>query len=442
MNKLQIVLIQLLTIALVAASSYSGAANIINIAATGSTAYSITTTDLPETAGIDLSIEYDAEAFGAPIVVNKGALATNAIMESNVSTPSIVRIVLITSGAIKGTGELLSVKFTSKGKVPKKSTKIGLNPSFFSASGNQLKVQSTFDHSLPATKNNSDLPLTAQTGTQAGAQTVTQATTQDIATGTVSIGTISFPVAQQQQRQKVEQKEQENRDIQQPDSTQQSSSAPAAELSKAVPPALMNDFSNNKTGSLPAGLGFIKGALVSFNEYKGPRTLKAFAPLFDENEAKIAGIIQSPAIAVADGKVLVTIALDLPKGAAPNFSFKGANMKSIRRLSETKLELDVMPQKGKSDVRLSIFLKGDSIVIPLNVVPPLNQAVTVKMSSLSVAALDNMLVNNLKNNKPVYDLNSDGKQDYVDDYILVAHWLLKQKRSLSGSGLKPAVSGK
>jgi hypothetical protein len=337
---------------------------------------------------------------------------------------------------------LLSISFTSKGKVPKKSTKIGPNPSFFSASGTQLKVQSTFDHSLPVTENNSELTLAVQTGTKAVAQTVTQTTTQEVATGTVSIGTISFPVAQQQQRQKDEQKKQGNIDKQQPDSTQQSSSAPAAELSKVVPSALMNDSNNNKTGSLPAGLRSIKGALVRFNEYKGPRTFKAFAPLYDESEAKMAGIIQSPTIAVSDGKVLVTIVLDLPKGAAPNFSFKGANMKSIRRLSETKWELDVMPQKGKSDVRLSIFLKGDRVVIPLLVVPPLNQTVTVKMSSLSVAALDNMLVNNLKNNKPVYDLNSDGKQDYVDDYILVAHWLLKQKRSLSETGLKPAVSGK
>jgi hypothetical protein len=108
-------------------------------------------------------------------------------------------------------------------------------------------------------------------------------------------------------------------------------------------------------------------------------------------------------------------------------------------VSERKWELDALPQKGKSDVRLSLLLKGEHIEIPLVVVPPLGQAAARQVDALSAAALDALLAKPVKNGKPLYDLNSDSKQDYQDDYLLVAHWLLKQQQSASGAARKPAA---
>ena len=165
--------------------------------------------------------------------------------------------------------------------------------------------------------------------------------------------------------------------------------------------------------------------------------MKRLSNLFDERNLQASGIVQSPAIVVSDGKTLVTVAVDLANETdTPSFSLKGANLKSIRRVSSKKWELDALPQKGKSDVRLSIILKGERIEIPLVAVPPLHQA-GAELIALPVAALDALLAKPLKNSKPAYDLNSDGLQDYVDDYILVAHWLLKQQRSV---GKKPAAN--
>ena len=235
---------------------------------------------------------------------------------------------------------------------------------------------------------------------------------------------------------KAELKKQEEVDEKKSESAEQESKKPATESKEPIPAA--------KEVKKSQKLQSTKGVLSSFRDYKGSRSLKGFSELFENSDGKVAGIVQLPEIAVSDGKKVVTVSLDLPSETdSPSFSFRGANMKAIRRLSDIKWEVDALPQKGKSDVRLSIILKSEDIDVPLIVVPMLDKA-NAGFASLSVAELDAYLAKPLKNNKPQYDLNTDGKQDYLDDYILVAHWLLKQKQSGNAAGQKkkPAAVGK
>ncbi len=89
-------------------------------------------------------------------------------------------------------------------------------------------------------------------------------------------------------------------------------------------------------------------------------------------------------------------------------------------------------------MRLSIILGDERTEISLVAVPPINQTGALLLS-LSDAALDDQLAKPLTNNNPAYDMNSDGKQDYLDDYILVAHWLLKQKLSVKKEDKTPQL---
>lgn len=427
MSKLRFILTILSLIMLVAASDYSEAATPITLkVSSDATSYSIKATELPEASGVDLSITYDAAALKDPKVTS-GALVAGAIMVPNTETPGFVRIVIVTGGVIKGTGELVSITFTKKENTPAKQPTLSSNA--YSVTGSQIAVQSVSETPQPLSESKVE------------GDTTKISTTAGTTAGTVYSGTISLPDPIQQQEQKVKSVKQENPDDSQPAPSQHESPATAAESSEAASAAIINE-SSKKTASLPSSLHSIKGVLTRFSEYRGPRTLKGFAAIFDKNEAKTAGIVQTPAIVVSDGKTLLTVELDLSNDAAPSFSLKGANMKSIRRISDKIWELDAMPQKGKSDVRLSILLKGESTEIPLVVVPPLNQAAVAKLNTLTVVTLDTMLATPLKNNKPLYDLNSDGKQDYVDDYILVAHWLLKQQQRVNGAGRKPSAAGK
>ena len=65
--------------------------------------------------------------------------------------------------------------------------------------------------------------------------------------------------------------------------------------------------------------------------------------------------------------------------------------------------------------------------ISLVVIPPLDAAVNKATQSLSEKGINALLAKGQSKGKLVYDLNSDGHQDYLDDYILVAHYLLKMQ---------------
>lgn len=450
---LRLTLTLLLLTVLVAASDYGEAATIINIAPTGVATYSITATDLQESAGIDLLITYDAVALKTP-QVKSGALTAGAMMEANVSIPGIVKIVFITAGAIKGTGELASVTFAGKGSTPK------LSSSVYAASGAQLAVLSTSGSPQPPTDNKSDDgsvrnsagSSTAVTGGGSAAGSVgsmstsvnLQSTQTAVQTGSTVVSTLTLPASGDPKTPFLEdgrkdgiREETVYRNVP-ADSVAVESVRSAARTEVAAAAVASGD----KTAGSRSTLKTSQSVLDRFRTYKDSRTVKRLMALFDESTLHAAGIVQSPAIVVSDGTSLVTVAVDLSHNADnPSFSLKGANLKSIRRVTDKKWELDALPQKGKSDVRLSIILKGERTEIPLVAVPPLNQT-GANPAALSVAALDALLARPLKNSKPVYDLNSDGRQDYLDDYILLGHWLLKQQRSTNSVARNPAAAGK
>lgn len=171
--------------------------------------------------------------------------------------------------------------------------------------------------------------------------------------------------------------------------------------------------------------------LQRFRAFKGARTVKVLAPLFDAGAAAKKDVVQVPDIAVSDGKNMVTVKIELAaSGMVPNFSLRGANLKSIRPISDRIWELDALPQKGKSDVHLSVLLGSERVDIPLVVIPPLDPELVKQTQDLSEAGVNALLAKaEPKPGKLQYDMNSDGRQDYIDDYVLVAHYLLKKQKT-------------
>lgn len=437
MQNLRFTLTILLLTVLVAFSKYSEAAAPIAIRPTGPASYSITASDLPDAAGIELTVLYDSTALGEP-KVKSGTLTSSAMMQENVATAGVVRIVFITGGVIKGSGEVASVTFTSKGKPPAFITQ--LTSSAYSASGSQIAVQSISETTQTPGESKVESDKTKSSTDSETAPTTTIATTPKY---TTTIGTVTLPqeagsksdLARQDSR--IEERREEPQYQNDSAKTGGNSQVPReVTAAVAVPEA--------KSVAVHPILKSSQSVLDRFRAYNEVRTVKRLVKLFDESSLHEAGIVQTPAIVVTDGKSHATISIDLASVAdTPSFSLKGANLKSIRRLSNNKWELDTLPQKGKADVRLSIILKGTSAEIPLVVVPPLIQA-GASLVVLSESALDGLLAKSQKNNKPVYDLNSDGKQDYLDDYILLAHWLLKHQKGTSETGQKkkPAAASK
>jgi hypothetical protein len=430
----------LLLTVLFVSSGVGEAASVITIAPSGTAAYSITASDLPESAGIDLTVRYDAAALGTPRV-KSGPLAAGAMMEANGSAPGIIRIIFITAGTIKGTGELASVTFTPQGTVPASPPK--LTSSLYSVSGTQLPVQTASGSPQPdpvaeiaagGSKNSGS-------GIASGGSGVVPTTSTGQTSAQITVGgSVTLPQEPVRETARRDEIKDEPSAAPEPSDTGavSVSGAPALREQQSAPSAVPETGSTSSLSALKS----IQSVPERFRTFKGTRTVKSLAPLLDNASLHAAGIIQKPSISVSDGRSTVTVTVDLAGDAdTPSFTLKGANLKSIRKVAERKWELDALPQKGKSDVRLSIILSSSQVEIPLVVVPPLTPA-GAKLVSLPTAAFDALLAKPLNKSAPAYDLNSDGRQDYLDDYILLVHRLLLQARSADGAPLKPSSTGK
>lgn len=440
----RIILKTLVLTGLIAVPVVGEAASVITITPVGTAAYSITATDLQESAGIDLSIAYDATALSGPQVTS-GALIAGAYMVPNVATPGHIRIGIVTGGVIKGSGELVAIAFTRTGTAPAPNPI--LRSSVYSAAGLQLAVQSV---SAPPPPDSGTISGSNSKGTGSGSGTaatggsavsssgVVPPTNQTSTQITTAPGTVSLP---QEPVRDVVKKETPKEEPVYVNETPDAGAGVGTAVVREQTAASGAVTESAGAVSLPK-LKEYQSVLDRFRLFKGVRSVDSLAPLFDVTALQTAGIKQSPATVVSDGMSRMTVALELsPDTETPSFSLKGANIKSIRRVSEILWELDALPQKGKADVRLSIITKGDRLEIPLVVVPPLGMAGT-ELAALPVAALDAVLAKPLKNGRPAYDLNADGVQNYLDDYILLAHWLLKQGDSTKGVVRKPAAAGK
>ena len=430
MSKLRFITTILLLVVLVVASNYGEAATPITITTTGPAKYSIVATDLPDAAGMDLSVSYVKEFLEDPVVTSGALLPAGALMFPNTSTPGQIRIGIITGGSIKGTGAIVSISFTKIADPAPQPTLAP--PSVYSANGSQLAVQAVTETPKTSNDDKNDDDTTKNSTTAEVAPTTYIAKPPQ---STTTIGSVTLPQDVDGKNDLIRQGSVNEERREEPQYLNESVSPGGRSPDNREVAAVVAAPEAKSAAALPA-LKSSQGVLDRLRTSTDMRTLKRLVKLFDESALHEAGIVQTPAIVVADGKSPVTIAIDLAKVTdTPSFSLKGANLKAIRRLSNNKWELDALPQKGKSDVRLSIILKGDSVEIPLVAVPPLIQS-DVPLVVLSENALDGLLAKPLKNNKPAYDLNSDGKQDYIDDYILLAHWLLKQQHKASETGQK------
>jgi hypothetical protein len=458
------------TLVFFAGISTAGAVSSITISPDGgsTSTYSLNGVNIRDAASVDVSFSYDTTTLSGPVVNISPSLA-GVMMEANTSTPGFVRIVFLTS-AFKNDGQLATIAFTKVGDLPGRLYDARIN-SVYSPSGTQIAAQASIGPGSSTTNTTNTTSTASTTNPTSQISQISQTNTGG-STNSSNKGGMStvFDQAEKQilqrQLQQIQQSGMENGELKYPDELaqtqqntgtiqfdqgrpdqrrvdirkdEQKAEAPA-EVAKSTTqpapaePAYSSVAESDKNAAAPAKalsrLMSIETPIQRFLNFKGVRTLKNLAALFDVQKAVAAGLNQTPAIAMSDGKSRFTVKLELAaSGVTPNFTFKGANLKSIMPVSETAWELGALPQKGKLDVQLAILVGNEQVVLPLVVVPPLDAAVLKEAQGLSEAGVDAMLAKvDVKATKPVYDLNADGKQDLLDDYILVAHYLLNKQK--------------
>ncbi|ABB32080.1 pentapeptide repeat protein [Geobacter metallireducens GS-15] len=165
-----------------------------------------------------------------------------------------------------------------------------------------------------------------------------------------------------------------------------------------------------------------KGVLERFKGYSGDRTPKALRALFDEPVAT--SIKQDPAICITDGKMMIKVLLELPESGsnAPNFALRGARLTSLQKQGDNRWLIEAVPEAGKIEATLTI-VNGEKIVdYPLTVAPRVDVDVD-KNGVTDEGDFSLFLSKNGAAKVPAYDLNGDGKHDYIDDYIYTANYL-------------------
>jgi hypothetical protein len=176
-----------------------------------------------------------------------------------------------------------------------------------------------------------------------------------------------------------------------------------------------------------------RSVLTKFRDYKGEMTPKALQELFKPEEG--ANYRQQPPIALSDGMAAVKVRVAVPATAknAPNFALKDAKLVSLRRDGDAAWVVEAKPVKGTLSATVTMLLDGAITEIPVVVAPPTDITVVKPGVAPTEAEFSQFLKERGMDKAPRFDLNKDGKRDYLDDYIFTANYLVLTSKNQAGA---------
>lgn len=169
-----------------------------------------------------------------------------------------------------------------------------------------------------------------------------------------------------------------------------------------------------------------------FRSYGGNRTIEAYTALFDLPVNL--GWRQEPSVALSDGNSTVRLVLSRSgnDNTAPNFAFAGVRLVSMKRGPGNSWVIEVRPDKGVNQATLTALVDNSPTKYPITVAQPLE----MMGGSAGLKATEKDFAVFLKQrgtvNAPMYDLNRDGKRDYIDDYIFTANYVAAMRKVKNG----------
>ncbi len=359
-------------------------------------------------SGMELIVSYDSARLGNP-VVNAGGLIANSTMMVNTNNPGTIKIALVRATAYSGSGQVFDINFATHTG----GGSISISKLFF-IDFNGNPVTGSVGSSSPAGDSFWNAGTKNQEQQTQGSSTTT-ATTATTPAGTAaypSIGTITLPGDSSSQPQ--------------PQKTAETAQPGYQQVEKAPQPVEMSPVEKTKPAA-PTKDPEIKqtryaGIVERFRNFKGDRTLDALTNLFSKPVGEL--VRQEPPIAINTGDTIIRIFAGNPlttSDTVPTVATKGAKLLSLKNDDSGKgWILELAPRKELLEATVSILIVDRVIEIPLVVIPPVD-----KLSFLEsgVAAF----MKDFGAEKPQFDLNKDGKHDYIDDYIFTGHYLLEKK---------------
>ncbi|GFO56179.1 hypothetical protein GMSM_31860 [Geomonas sp. Red276] len=390
--------------------------------------------NLQGVGGIHLNIGYDSTTLSNPSVTT-GALLGGMMVVPNAGANPIQVAGVMSGKTITSNGVALSISFTpvagtagvitsfsvqavdSNGKNVAVATYIR-NPSAV-ASNTDTTAGSASGGGSPSGGTTPGTPGTTGTTDTTTAAKGTTSTQPFVAGGTLTFPGDSAPTDTQAPRaaQPADQ-EGQGRGASQGAAAQTASTPPADQQESTGKPAPQQVYQARQLVSV----------LERFRLFTGDKTPQNLMALFrPENSTTFA---QTPPVAIADGKSTVILTITgVPGDRAPNFSFTSAHYVALDRTGDGEWEIEVRPDQGTVGASVTMLHGGVVQEFPLTVAPRVDLPTAKKGTAPSEADFALFLKERGTASAPKYDLNGDGKRDYVDDYIYTANYLdrLQQK---------------
>jgi hypothetical protein len=377
------------------------AASTVAMTPSGGGSFVLQGSGVENAAAMDIIINYDASSLASPRVT-QGALIAGSMVAINNTTPGIVRMGIIRTTPIQGTGVIATLNFTTTGDAP--GNILALKVSFSNINGKPLPVVARITNPPSAAPDNTNV-----------------SSSQDVQSATASA------------------------------SAAPAGGAPAAPLVAAVPSGASLLVKNKEQTSVPAGetdpvseqtatsqadatsadavgitasaepsgekIQRLKSVLDRFKDYKGERTRKAFVRLFEQDE--MSGVRQYPPVALSDGKTPVRVTfISNTSSKAADVAVMGARFVSIKKDPDysNTWSVTLVPEKDTYEVSLAVSQRERKMVYPLAVAP---QARAGMNRTVIATAQDFDAYLKGRKQEGAY---GKGKK-YLNDYIVTANYL-------------------
>ena len=391
----------------------------VSITDSGDGRFSVNGAAMDGVAGIDLSISYDSALLSTP-AVTQGGLVSGAMMAFNTNNPGTIRVAIIITSkrSFTGSGQIIALHF------PGRSGSGGItsfNAKLIDPEGAPVQARISLSAAAPSASSggaftsptdslNQQSPLT----TQYQQPVATDRTTTAAAAALPSIGTLTLP-DDGKQPESLKKPEQP---VMEPPQQEQNQPPVATPILAEEPRAADTKAKTEKKSGEIRKTGY-PAVLDRFRIFQGERKIAALAELFSAPVSDEAG--QEPAIAISDGKQVVRVLTGFSSpddDAAPNFAATEARILSVKAAENSDgWIIDLIPAKGTMTAAVSILLGNRLFEVPVVTVPPVRN---LTFSEKEIAAF----LKDSTAEKPGFDLNDDGRHDYLDDYIYTGHYLL------------------
>lgn len=403
----------------------------------GNGVYVISASGLTGIEAVRFTLAYDPNVLTNPRV-ERGAFGNWMVFFPSIEKSGEVTVVFLNTSPNSGSGQLATIRFDKKTTT---QTKVGFvyeltgddtitkgetaqpaaDTGTSVASGESVPVAGQ----APAATTGSASATPSQPGSSTATTVTGKTTTAGVTTGTVALGETTVTMA----------------------APSAGAAAPAAGAAVAPPPQaepprdtgpLVPMEEDEHVGEaapivehkpvasdklLDSKYTVYKGILERFRVFTGEKNPKNLMALFSEQVA--AAISQEPPIALSDGVKTVTLKVDLGEsGIAPNFALRGATLKSLSK-DGGKWVVVVLPEARRTEAVLIIAAGERMIEYPLTVAPAVDVNID-KKDAVTEKDFILFLKERGTEKAPRFDLNGDGKRDYVDEFIFTANYLVAQ----------------